>query len=74
MAAAQPTYELDEEIIRLLRQKEKLVHDLQDPGLSASRQATLQQQLVAIQACLATLQTIVDGRQNTAGLSMTRIS
>ena len=61
MAAAQPMYELDEEIIRLLRQKEKLVHDLQDLGLSARRQATLQQRLAAIQAHLATLQAIVDG-------------
>ena len=74
MAAAQPMYELDEEIIRLLRQKEKLVHDLQDLGLSARRQATLQQQLAAIQAHLATLQTIVDGQRNTAGLSVTQIS
>ena len=74
MVAAQPTYELDEEIICLLIQKEKLVRDLQDPGLSARRQATLQQWLAAIQARLATLQTIVDGRRNTASLSVTRIS
>ena len=40
MAAAQPTYELDEEIIRLLRQKEKLIRDLQSPGLSTRRQAS----------------------------------
>ena len=62
MAAVQPTYELDEEIIHLLRQKEKLVCDLQDPGLSARRQATLQQWLAAVQAHLAALQTIVDGQ------------
>ena len=71
MAAAQPTYELDEEIIRLLRQKEKLIRDLQDPGLSTRRQATLQQWLVAIQAHLAALQVVVAGQRNTAGLSVT---
>ena len=60
MAAAHPTFEIDKEIVRLTREKERLLHDLQDP-ISARRRATLQQQLAAIQAYLAALQAIVDG-------------
>ena len=72
MAAARPTFEIDQEIIRLTRVKERLVCDLQDP-ISAGRRATLQQWLAAVQACLATLQAIVDGQRTVPGLSITRI-
>ena len=60
MVAARPTFEIDQEIVRLTREKEHLLRDLQDP-ISARRRATLQQWLAAIQAFLATLQAIVDG-------------
>ena len=72
MAAARQTWEIDQEIVQLTRQKEQILRDLQDP-ISARRWATLQQWLAAIQALLATLQVVVDGRRNTAGLSVTRI-
>ena len=70
MAAVHPTHEIDEEIVRLMRQKESLVRDLQDP-LTARRRAALQQQLAAVQAHLVALQVVVDGQRNTA---ITRIS
>ena len=49
MAAGRQTWEIDQEIVQLTRRKEQILHDLQDP-VSAGRQATLLQQLVAIQA------------------------
>ena len=72
MAGARQTWEIDQEIVQLTRRKEEILRDLQDP-ISAGRRATLQQQLAAIQACLATLQAVVDGHRNAAGLSITRI-
>ena len=72
MAAARQTWDIDQEIIQLTRRKEQILCDLQDP-VSAGRQTALQQQLVAIQACLAALQAIVDGQRNAPGLSITRI-
>ena len=72
MAAGGQTWEIDQEIVQLTRCKEEILQDLQDP-ISAGRWATLQQWLAAIQACLATLQAVVDGRRNAAGLSVTRI-
>ena len=72
MVAARQTWEIDKEIVQLTRQKEQILQDLQDP-VSAGRWATLQQWLVAIQAHLAALQVVVDGRRNAAGLSITRI-
>ena len=73
MAAARQTWEIDQEIVQLTRQKEQILRDIRDP-VSARRRAGLQQWLAAIQACLATLQAIVDSRRNAAGLSVTRIS
>ena len=73
MAAVRQTWEIDQEIVQLTRQKEQILRDIRDP-VSARRQAGLQQWLAAIQACLATLQAIVDSRRNAAGLSVTRIS
>ena len=72
MVAGRQTWEIDQEIVQLTRRKEQILRDLQDP-ISAGRQATLQQQLAAIQAHLATLQAVVDSRRNAAGLSVTRI-
>ena len=72
MVAARQTWEIDQEIVQLTHRKEQILQDFQDP-VSAGRQATLQQWLVAIQAHLATLQAVVDGRRNAAGLSITRI-
>ena len=73
MAATRPTFEVDEEIVRLTRQKEQVLLDLQDPGLSERRRVTLQHWLAAVQANLDGVQVIVDGQQNTAGLSVMRI-
>ena len=73
MVAARQTWEIDQEIVQLTHQKEQILRDLQDP-VSARRWAGLQQWLAAIQACLATLQAVVDSRRNTAGLSVTQIS
>ena len=72
MAVGRQTWEIDQEIVQLTRRKEQILRDLQDP-ISAGRWATLQQQLAAIQADLATLQAVVDGHRNAAGLSVTRI-
>ena len=72
MAGARQTWEIDQEIVQLTHRKEQILWDLQDP-VSAGRRATLQQQLAAIQAHLATLQAVVDGCRNAAGLSITRI-
>ena len=72
MAVGRQTWEIDQEIVQLTRRKEQILRDLQDP-VSAGRWATLQQWLAAIQACLSTLQVVVDGRRNAAGLSITRI-
>ena len=73
MVQARPTYEINEEIIALTQQIEKLQRDLQDPSTLARRRATLQQRLVAAQARLVALQATADGRHNTAGLSVTWI-
>ena len=72
MVVGRQTWEIDQEIVQLTRRKEEILWNLQDP-ISAGRQATLQQWLAAIQACLATLQAVVDGRRNATGLSVTRI-
>ena len=72
MAATRQTWEIDQEIMQLTCRKEQILRDLQDP-ISTRRRATLQQQLAAIQAHLATLQAIVDGRRNAPGLSITRL-
>ena len=72
MAAGRQTWEIDQEIVQLTRHKEQILWDLQDP-VSAGRWATLQQWLAAIQAHLAALQVVVNGRRNAAGLSVTRI-
>ena len=72
MAAGRQTWEIDQEIVQLTRHKEQILQDLQDP-VSAGRWATLQQWLAAIQAHLAALQVVVDGRRNAVGLSVTRI-
>ena len=73
MAAARQTWEIDQEIVQLTRQKEQILRDIWDP-ISARRWAGLQQWLAAIQAHLATLQAIVDSWRNATGLSVTRIS
>ena len=73
MAAARQTWEIDQEIVQLTHQKEQILRDIWDP-ISVRRRAGLQQWLAAIQACLTALQEIVDGWQNAAGLSVTRIS
>ena len=54
MVAGRQTWEIDQEIVQLTLRKEQILQDLQDPVL-AGRQATLQQWLAAIQACLAAL-------------------
>ena len=72
MAAGRQTWEIDQEIVQLTHCKEQILWDLQDPIL-AGRRATLQQWLAAIQAHLAALQAVVDGRRNAVGLSVTRI-
>ena len=72
MAAARQTWEIDQEIVQLTHQKEQTLQDAQDP-VSVRRQATVWQQLAAIQACLAALQVVVDGRRNTASLTVTRM-
>lgn len=73
MAQVRPTYQIDEEIIALTWQIEKIQRDLQDPSLSVRRRATLQQKLVAAQARLVALQATADRRRNTAGLAITWI-
>ena len=61
MVAARQTWKIDQEIVQFTRQKEQILRDILDP-VSARRWAGLQQWLVVIQAHLAALQVIVDGR------------
>ena len=72
MAAARETWEIDQEVVQLTCWKEQILQDLQDP-ISAGRWAALQLWLAAVQACLATLQAVVDGWRNASGFSVTRL-